>query len=89
MARNTNTTPEVEADEVEATDEEVTFSPKDLAAELNTDAKSFRRWLRSYTSDRANKGGRWVFDADTKATLIEAYNARNAPAEDNVSDDAS
>lgn len=70
---------ELEVIETEAADEteaEITFSPKDLAAELGTDAKSFRRWLRNYTPDRAaDNGGRWVFTADRKAELIAAYNA--------------
>lgn len=55
---------------------EVTFSAKDLANELKTDAKSFRRWLRAHTADRANKGGRWVFTAESKAAIIKEYNAK-------------
>lgn len=97
MTRNRTATPvteeldlietEVEAEETEA--EETTFSAKALAAEVGTDPKSFRRWLRSYTNERANKGGRWAFTADRKAELIEAYNARNAPAEvEEVSEEA-
>jgi transposase-like protein len=62
------------ADETEA--EEITFSPKDLANELGTDAKSFRRWLRNFTPERAaDNGGRWAFTADRKAEIIAAYNA--------------
>jgi hypothetical protein len=61
------------ADETEA--EEITFSPKELAKELGTDAKSFRRWLRNYTPERAvDRGGRWAFTADEKDALIAAYN---------------
>ena len=88
MTRNPTATPvteeletietEVEADETEA--EETTFSAKALATELGTDAKSFRRWLRNYTKERANKGGRWAFTADRKAELIAAYKAAHAPA---------
>lgn len=63
-----------DADETET--EEITFSPKDLAAELGTDAKSFRRWLRNFTPERAaDNDGRWAFTADRKAELIAAYNA--------------
>lgn len=70
MARTKNTPTETEAEEAEAPE---TFSPKDLAAELGVDAKTFRRWLRRHTSNRAGKGGRWVFDTDAKAELIAAY----------------
>lgn len=59
---------------------EITFSAKDLAAECGVDAKAFRRWLRSHTADRANKGGRWKFTAEAKAELLAAFAARNAPA---------
>lgn len=80
MARNTKATPVLEAEEViEADTEETTFSAKQVATELNIDAKSFRRWLRAHTTDRANKGGRWLFTADEKAELLEAY--RRTPAE--------
>jgi transposase-like protein len=71
---------ELEMLETDATDEteaeEITFSPKDLANELGTDAKSFRRWLRNFTPERAaDNGGRWAFTADRKAEIIAAYNA--------------
>lgn len=66
----TNVIEELEADAPE------TFSAKDLAVACGTDAKSFRRWLRSQTEQRANKGGRWVFTAETKAAYIAAYAAR-------------
>ena len=56
---------------------EVTYSAKDLAKELGIDAKSFRRWLRSQTPDRANKGGRWIFDTESKAAWLNAYNTRS------------
>lgn len=68
---------EIETDTEEETEtEEIFFSPKDLAKELGTDAKSFRRWLRNYTPERAaDHDGRWKFTADRKAELIAAYNA--------------
>jgi len=67
---------ETDATDETTVDEEPTFSPKDLAAELGTDAKSFRRWLRNYTPERAaDNGGRWAFTADRKAEIIAAYNA--------------
>lgn len=58
------------------TEAEVTFSAKDLASELGIDAKAFRRWLRANTTDRANKGGRWVFTAESKAQFIDAYRSK-------------
>jgi hypothetical protein len=66
--------------ELEA-DAEPTFSAKDLATAAGTDPKTFRRWLRDYTNGRANANGRWVFTEATGAALLEAYAARNAPAE--------
>ena len=75
MARNkTTATPVLEA-EVE-TIVEVTFSAKEVATELGLDPKSFRRWLRAHTADRANKGGRWIFTTAGKAAIIAAYNAK-------------
>lgn len=56
--------------------EEITFSAKDLAAELLIDAKSFRRWLRAHTEDRANKGGRWIFSPQARDELLAAYRAK-------------
>lgn len=56
--------------------EEITFSAKDLAKELAIDAKSFRRWLRAHTEDRANKGGRWVFSSEARDEILAAYRAK-------------
>lgn len=81
---NTKATPV--ADDTTEAPAEVTYSAKDLAAELNTDAKSFRRWLRAHTADRANKGGRWVFTAESKAAIIEAYNTKAAGTEPTLAD---
>lgn len=66
--------------------EETTYSAKDLAKELGIDAKSFRRWLRAHTADRANKGGRWVFTAESKAQFIAAYNTKGAAVEPTLAD---
>lgn len=85
MARNKTTATPVEEIEVEAT-EEVTFSAKEVATELNLDAKSFRRWLRAHTADRANKGGRWVFTPAGKDAIIAAYNAKKADPEPHTED---
>lgn len=70
---NATATPEAEVEVIEA---EV-YSAKDLANELGIDAKSFRRWLRANTADRVNKGGRWVFTAESKAAFIEAYRTKH------------
>ena len=78
MARRNAATPV--ADEVTPTTDEApaeeTFSAKDLANELGIDAKAFRRWLRAHTTDRANKGGRWIFTAESKAQFIDAYRTK-------------
>jgi hypothetical protein len=76
MARNKNTAIEV-LDEDDATADTGMLSAKDLAAELGTDPKSFRRWLRSLTSTRAGKGGRWVFDADAADQVRKAWTTRS------------
>lgn len=76
MARTKNTTTEV-LDEDETTADSGMLSAKDLAAELGTDPKSFRRWLRSLTATRAGKGGRWVFDADAADQVRKAWNTRS------------
>lgn len=75
------------------------FSPKDLALAVGSDPKTVRRWLRSLTTQRANKGGRWVLDAATFEELKDRWAARGtangtvmtlADAEifDEVTDDA-
>lgn len=94
MARtkNASTTTDEVAPEA-PTEEKLTFSAKNIADELGTDQKSFRRWLRTYTDARANKGGRWIFDADDKAAVIAAYNTRSTAgtkptAKAKVTDDA-
>lgn len=61
---------------------EETFSAKDLATLCGVDGKAFRRWLRSTTDRRANKGGRWKFSATERDQMVEAFKARNnKPAE--------
>lgn len=72
----------LEADEVtEAAEviEETGFSAKQLATELGIEPKAFRRWLRNWTNDRANKGGRWFFSEERKAEVLEAYRKDHAP----------
>lgn len=82
MTRKAKATPVADDQVTEVTETEapaeVTFSAKDLAAELGIDAKSFRRWLRAHTKSRANKGGRWSFDTESKAAFIEAYKAKGS-----------
>lgn len=78
--KNTTPAPEATDEVLELEAEEVTtISAKELAARCNTDPKSFRRWLRRQTDNRAGKGGRWVFTADEADALVEAYN--KVPAE--------
>lgn len=77
MARNKNTATPVTDEVVEVeTTEEVTFSAKEVATELGLDPKSFRRWLRAHTAERANKGGRWIFTTAGKEAIVAAYNAK-------------
>lgn len=52
------------------------FSPKDLALAVGSDAKTVRRWMRGLTTQRANKGGRWVLDAATFEELKERWATR-------------
>lgn len=53
-----------------------TISPKDFAELVGSDPKSVRRFLRSLTSDRANKGGRWEISTDDVDELTARWNAR-------------
>lgn len=86
MSKVQNVEAEVEVDEIETEEvEEVTFSAKDLAAACGTDPKSFRRWLRSQTEERANKGGRWVFSEARFNELLEAFRARDEAKEPEAS----
>lgn len=55
-----------------------TITPKELAAILDTDAKTCRKFLRSLTDDRAGKGGRWAIDADDIDALTERFAAFTA-----------
>lgn len=55
---------------------DATYAPKDLAAELGTDAKTFRRWLRTQTDERAGRGGTWMIDEETKEALLARYRAK-------------
>lgn len=65
--------------EPEVTEEETTgYTPKQLASELGTDPKTFRRFLRGLTSDRAGKGGRWNIDEEGREAILKAWNERSA-----------
>lgn len=87
MTKNAVTPISDEEVELDAEAEEISFSAKDLATAAGTDPKSFRRWLRAYTGERAD--GRWAFNADQRDALLEAYATRNdAPAEANEEADA-
>lgn len=67
MATKKNTT---EVQEVEVA-EEITFSAKDLAIELNIDAKTFRRWCRANLNHE--KGSRWIFTDEARLEVITRY----------------
>lgn len=54
--------------------EEVTFSAKDLATELGTDPKTFRRWCRANLSH--TKGERWIFDTKSKDSVLEQFRSK-------------
>lgn len=75
----------VEEDEDEA---EATFTAKEIASELGLTPKDFRRWLRSKTDRRANKGGRWIFTAEEKADWVAKFQAKDEAADDNAEADA-
>lgn len=49
------------------------MTPKELAQELGTDPKTARKFLRSLTTDRAGKGGRWVIDPADLPALQERF----------------
>jgi hypothetical protein len=52
-----------------------TITPKELAEACGCDPKMVRKFLRSITSDRANKGGRWAIDSADVPRLVERYNS--------------
>ena len=78
MARNKNTTTEAPAEEVTEAEAPATISVKDLCAELKAEPKAFRRWLRTQTTDRAGRGGRWSFSPETADKVKAAYLNRAA-----------
>jgi len=69
-AATTKATPKVE-------ETPTPITAKELATILNTDPKSLRRWLRTVTTDRANKGGRWIFNDDSVKELTTKWNERS------------
>jgi ribosome-binding protein aMBF1 (putative translation factor) len=68
---------------IEVEVEEVTFSAKDLATELNTDPKTFRRWCRANLPHE--KGSRWEFTSDLKTEVLERF--RSTPEVDQDEDE--
>lgn len=52
------------------------ISPKDFAELVGSDPKTVRRFLRSLTTDRANKGGRWEISTDDVDALTARWNER-------------
>lgn len=74
MAARKNTT---EVTDEPTTDEATTITVKDLCEALDADPKSFRRWLRTQTTDRAGRGGRWTFSPEVADQLKERYAKRS------------
>ena len=54
------------------------MTPKELAAEFDTDPRTIRKFLRSLTTDRAGKGGRWEIDPADLDALRDRFDAFNA-----------
>lgn len=52
------------------------ITPKDLATRCNTDPKTMRRFMRSLTDERANKGGRWVITPDVADEIVRRFESR-------------
>ncbi|MET0643984.1 MAG: hypothetical protein ABWZ17_06370 [Candidatus Binatia bacterium] len=48
------------------------ITPKELAAELNCDAKTLRRVMRSMTDEQPGSGGRWEIERDSEFHLAIA-----------------
>jgi hypothetical protein len=53
------------------------ITPKDLAERCNTDPKTMRRFMRSLTDQRANKGGRWVLTSDVADEIVRRFAERH------------
>lgn len=49
------------------------MTPTEVAAEIGTDPKTFRKFLRSLTPNRAGKGGRWNIDASDVDALADRF----------------
>ena len=51
-----------------------TISAGELAKEMNINAKSLRRFMRSLSDDRAGRGGKYAIDRATADQIIAKYN---------------
>ena len=68
-------------DDTTTDDTAETMTPKELANELGTDPKTVRKFLRSLSSERPGKGGRWAIstaDLDAIKTRFENWNSTKA-----------
>lgn len=74
----TKTDDKVEETPAEETPDKGNITVKDLCTELDADPKAFRRWLRTQTTDRAGRGGRWTFSPEVAAELKERYTNRSS-----------
>ena len=67
-------------------DEIVKVTPKELAAELNCDAKTLRRIMRSMTADQPGSGARWEivkgseFDLAIRDRVSRTHNRKTVTA---------
>lgn len=52
------------------------ITPNMLALECDTDPKTMRRFMRSLTTARASKGGRWEITSEDAAQIIAAFKSR-------------
>lgn len=52
------------------------ITPTVLATRCNTDPKMMRRFMRSLTDQRANKGGRWVLTPDGADEIVRRFETR-------------
>lgn len=70
MTARKNSTPDAAASSTAA------LSPKELAAALDTDPKTVRKFLRQIIAEdnRPGKGSRWVLSADAVPALTTRFN---------------
>lgn len=76
MTKNTDNNTDEATEEISDT-----LTPKELALLFGTTPKVVRKFLRSLTSERPGKGGRWVIqrsDLEALEARFENWNTRSA-----------